>query len=85
MSKILWILATVGVVLAQGIRPETPQFSSAAMNMQPAPSEGIAVRAGRMFDPLTGKNLPDQVILIKGDRIVEVGPAARTQFQQEPA
>jgi hypothetical protein len=80
MTRILWILATAGVALAQGIRPETPQFNSTAMNMQSAPAEGIAVRAGRMFDPRTGKNLADQVILIKGDRITDVGPAARIQI-----
>jgi hypothetical protein len=34
----------------------------------------IAVRAGRLFDG-TEKLAPNQVILIKGDRIVKVGPA----------
>jgi imidazolonepropionase-like amidohydrolase len=80
MRKILWILVTAGMVSAQGIRPETPQFNSASMNMQAPPAEGIAVRAGRMFDPVSGKNLLDQVILIKGDRIVDAGAAARIQI-----
>ncbi|HUA87368.1 MAG TPA: amidohydrolase family protein [Bryobacteraceae bacterium] len=35
-----------------------------------------AVRAGRMFDPNSGKMLADQVVLIEGDRIESVGPAA---------
>ena len=48
--------------------------------MQAPPPEGLAVRAGRMFDPRSGTNLLDQVILIKGDRIVDVGPAARIQI-----
>jgi imidazolonepropionase-like amidohydrolase len=39
----------------------------------------VAVRAGRMFDPKSGTNLTDQVILIRGDRIVDVGPADRVQ------
>src|SRR5438445_3872693 len=38
----------------------------------------IAVRAGRLFDG-TEKFAPNQVILIKGDRIVKVGPAERVQ------
>ena len=38
----------------------------------------IAVRAGRLFDG-TEKFAPNQVILIKGDRIVKVGPAERMQ------
>jgi imidazolonepropionase-like amidohydrolase len=38
----------------------------------------IAVRAGRLFDG-TGKLATNQVILIRGDRIVKVGPAERFQ------
>jgi imidazolonepropionase-like amidohydrolase len=38
----------------------------------PAP-QTIAVRAGRLFDPRTGKMLVNQVVLIRGDRVVEVG------------
>ncbi|PYR97543.1 MAG: hypothetical protein DMG12_24110 [Acidobacteria bacterium] len=40
----------------------------------------VAVRAGRMFDPKSGINVPDQVVLIRGDRITDVGPAARVQI-----
>src|SRR5438876_5725635 len=40
----------------------------------------VAVRAGRMFDPKSGMNVPDQVVLIRGDRITDVGPAARVRF-----
>src|SRR5712671_5499420 len=39
----------------------------------PAPSV-VAIRAGRMFDSLTGQMLTKQVILIQGQRIVDVGP-----------
>src|SRR6202049_3778528 len=35
----------------------------------------VAVRAGRMFDPKSGTNLTNQVVLISGDRITDVGPA----------
>jgi imidazolonepropionase-like amidohydrolase len=38
----------------------------------------IAVRAGRLFEG-TEKFAPNQVILIKGDRIVKVGPAEQVQ------
>ena len=37
----------------------------------------VAVRAGHLFDAKTGQMLTDQVVLIKGDRITDVGPAAR--------
>jgi imidazolonepropionase-like amidohydrolase len=52
------------------------------MNTQAPPAQGIAVRAGRMFDPKSGTNLTNQVILIKGDRITDVGPADRVQIPQ---
>jgi imidazolonepropionase-like amidohydrolase len=44
--------------------------------MEAPPPQGVAVRAGRLFDPKSGTNLRDQVILIQGDRITQVGPAA---------
>lgn len=37
----------------------------------------IAIRAGRLFDSKTGRMLTDQVVLIRDDRITEVGAAAR--------
>jgi imidazolonepropionase-like amidohydrolase len=36
----------------------------------------IAVRAGRMFDPRSGQLLTNQVVLIEGERITDVGPTA---------
>jgi imidazolonepropionase-like amidohydrolase len=35
----------------------------------------VAVRAGRLFDSRSGTLLPNQTILIRGDRIVDVGPS----------
>lgn len=34
-----------------------------------------AIRAGRLFDSKAGVNLTNQIVLIEGDRITEVGPA----------
>jgi imidazolonepropionase-like amidohydrolase len=45
----------------------------------PPTPQTLAVRAGQMFDPKSGTNLKNQVVLIKGDRIVDVGPADRVQ------
>src|SRR3984893_9428881 len=39
----------------------------------PAPTT-VAIRAGRMFDSLSGKMLTKQVVLIQGQRISDVGP-----------
>src|SRR5882724_2477422 len=36
----------------------------------------VAVRAGRLFDSKSGQMLVNQVIVLDGDRITEVGPAA---------
>ena len=39
-----------------------------------------AVRAGKMFDPKSGTNLTNQVVLITGDKISDVGPADRVKI-----
>ena len=63
-------------------RPEAPLFDASRITMQPPPPEGVAVRAGRLFDPRSGTNLTNQVILIQGDRITDVGPADRVRIPQ---
>lgn len=65
---------------AQSQRPEAPPFDAARLTMQPPPPEGVAIRAGRLFDPRTGTNLTNQVIVIQGDRIADVGPADRVKI-----
>ena len=42
----------------------------------PAPGT-VAIRAGRMFDSISGQMLTKQVIVITGERIVEVGPEGK--------
>jgi imidazolonepropionase-like amidohydrolase len=61
-------------------RPEAGPFDASKITMQPSSPEGVAVRAGRLFDPRTGTNLANQVILIQGDRITDVGPADRVKI-----
>jgi imidazolonepropionase-like amidohydrolase len=39
-------------------------------------AQTTAVRAGRLFDPKSGQMMMNQVVLIQGDRIAQVGPAA---------
>ena len=39
------------------------------------PDQVIAVRAGRVFDAKSGAMLTNQIILVSGDRIADVGPA----------
>lgn len=52
--------------------------STAALHSQAAPQ--VAVRAGRMFDSKTGQMLNNQVVLIQGERITEVGPEDRVKI-----
>jgi len=39
------------------------------------PAQVVAVRAGRLYDGKSGTMLTNQVVLIRGDRIADVGPA----------
>src|SRR5579864_2983655 len=77
------LVATAGSfapVSAQSTRPEAPPFNASRLTMQPPPTEGVAIRAGRVFDPRTGTNLANQVIVIQGERIADVGPADRVKI-----
>src|ERR1700740_2879361 len=77
------LVATAGSfapVSAQSTRPEAPPFNASRLMMQPPPTEGVAIRAGRLFDPRTGTNLANQVIVIQGERIADVGPADRVKI-----
>ena len=42
-----------------------------------SPTQVVAIRAGRLFDPKSGTILTNQVVLIKGDRITDVGPTVQ--------
>src|ERR1700681_670535 len=68
------------VTMSAQTRPEAPPFDASRMTMQPPPAEGVAIRAGRLFDPRTGTNLTNQVIVIQGERITDVGPADRVRI-----
>ena len=76
------VFAMISAPLLAQTRPEAGPFDASRLSMQPASAEGIAIRAGRLFDPRSGKNLANQVILIQGERIVEVGPADRVRIPQ---
>src|SRR6202165_2014534 len=52
---------------------------SLAAAQPPSPDHWIAIRAGRLFDTQSAKLVTNQVVLIHGDRITEVGPAERVK------
>jgi imidazolonepropionase-like amidohydrolase len=50
-------------------------IASAPAKFLVSSTQVVAIRAGRLFDSRTGSMLPNQIILIRGDRIADVGPA----------
>src|ERR1700687_2165316 len=55
-------------------------FANAFVSAQtPSPDHWVAIRAGRLFDTNSAKLVSNQVVLIHGDRITEVGPAERVK------
>src|SRR5947208_6827239 len=65
----------IGLAILLGSAPRARVWSQTPQGLRL-----VAVRAGRMFDPRSGNNVSDQVVLIRGDRITDVGPAARVQI-----
>jgi len=46
----------------------------------PPTARVVAIRAGRLFNPKTGQMLTNQVVILSGDRITEVGPQAHVKI-----
>jgi imidazolonepropionase-like amidohydrolase len=76
------LIAAQAALQAQSGRPEAPPFNAALIDMQAPPPQGVAIRAGRLFDPKSGTNLTNQVIVVKGDRIIDVGSTDKIQIPQ---
>ncbi|HET7764723.1 MAG TPA: amidohydrolase family protein [Burkholderiales bacterium] len=56
-----------------GSGARTPSASPEARKFLAPASQLVAIRAGRLFDARSGKMLANQLILVRGDRIAEVG------------
>ncbi len=71
-SLVVAIAAASGTVVWSQAprRPPLSPYLAAADNL-------VAIRAGRMFDAKAGTMLNNQIILIKGDRITDVGPSVQ--------
>jgi imidazolonepropionase-like amidohydrolase len=83
LSHLAVVLASAAANLyAQDARPEAGPFDAARMEMRTPPPQGVAIRAGRLFDSKSGAMLKNQIILIQGDRITAVGAADRIQIPQ---
>jgi len=71
----LALAVTVVLGLSAILRGQGGIASAPARFLAPA-TQSIAVRAGRLFDSRTGTMLTNQIVLVRGDRIVDVGPSA---------
>src|SRR5678815_5326501 len=69
LAGLLLALSLAAIVQAQG------GIASAPAKFLVSSSQVIAIRAGRLFDSRSGSMLSNQVVLIRGDRIADVGPS----------
>jgi imidazolonepropionase-like amidohydrolase len=77
MRRVSFAVACVvvmAVCLSTIVRGQSGIASAPARFLAPA-SQTIAVRAGRLFDSRTGTMLPNAIVLVRGDRIADVGPS----------
>src|SRR5436309_908133 len=72
LKAALTTIMALGVLVGVSLPPR-------GWSQNPQARRVVAVRACRMFDPKSGTNLPDQVVLIQGERITDVGPAGRVK------
>jgi len=68
----------------QGAHAQTPSSTPTAPPSASLPAAASvqaleAIHAGHVIDPASGKVLDDQIILVQGQRILAIGPAASTQ------
>ena len=64
--------ALLGIVVLSGVLVRSQ--GGAPVRFVTPPDQVVAVRAGRLFDSQAGTLLSNQIVLIRGDRIVDVGP-----------
>ena len=73
-ALIVGLIAVLGAS-ATSLRSQEPAGAQArGRRFLPSLTQLVAIRAGRLFDATSGAMLNNQVVLIKGDRITDVGP-----------
>jgi imidazolonepropionase-like amidohydrolase len=76
----IWGLLAITVLAGTAVCVTSWAQITQANSGTAAAARPVAVRAGHLFDPKSGKLLTNQVVLISGDRIREVGPAGQVQI-----
>ena len=67
------VIALAAALAPLACTPALAQYAQARKYVTPA-DQVVAIKAGRLFDAASGSLLTNQVILIKGERITDVGP-----------
>jgi imidazolonepropionase-like amidohydrolase len=89
LTAVIGLLAMAARVWAQGpaLPPApwrgagpTPCVADGGIFQCPPAPRTMAVRAGRLFDSNGGRMLTKQVVVLQGDRIVEVGPEGQVKI-----
>jgi len=76
MGRITRVVSAIALCLAAGLPAVVGGqggIASAPARFLASPEHVFAVRAGRLFDSRSGSMAANQIILVKGDRIAEVG------------
>ncbi len=68
--------AAIGLVAAIAGLSSSPSQAQVRRFVTP-PDQVVAIRAGRLFDSKSGGMLTNQVVLVRGDRITDVGPSVQ--------
>jgi len=77
-SSFVFVALWSAVSIASGQQQSVAALPSAWVLPPPAQRPAprvIAIRAGRLFDPKSGTLLANQIVVIRGDRIQDVGPS----------
>jgi imidazolonepropionase-like amidohydrolase len=73
VTRALAVVVLMGIGLSAVVRGQGG-IASASPRFLVSAQQVIAIRAGRLFDARSGSFATNQVVLIRGDRIVDVGP-----------
>ena len=74
VTRTLAAMALIAVGLSAVVRGQGG-IASASARFLVSPQQVIAIRAGRLFDSRSGSLVTNQIVLIRGDRIADVGPS----------
>jgi len=72
-ARVFAAFVLAGTAFSAAVSGQGGGIASAPAKFLVAPAQVIAIRAARLFDSRTGALLPNQTVLVRGDRITDVG------------